>query len=124
MKKFAFIIVAVLIVLALTACGGEEAAPTSSVGSYSDSDETFLAEVESDVITIHIVGDDDSKSLYWTGTWTNGEEKVVSKADKEQLDASLLGSQSDTKEFTVSGKNIEFEFQAMGSSKNVKLEKN
>lgn len=123
MHRIAFAIVSVLLPFSFAACGGEESAPASSVGSYSGEDGLFSAEVEDDTITIHIVGDGDSKSLYWVGTWANGEELVVSHADQDQLDRSLLGSTSDTKEFSVSGETITFEFSMMGTTKAAQLEK-
>lgn len=112
--------VIMLTIVTLSGCSNTEEAPTTTVGTYSD--DKFRAVVEGDVIVIEILADD-TKMLYWQGTWDDGETKVVSAADRDALDASLMGSGADEKEFTVDGDSLEFEFQALGSKTNVSLDK-
>lgn len=108
-------------ILALSGCSSEPPTATSTAGSYESSDGKFVAEVTKDQIEINIVSED-SRSLYWSGTWASGET-VTSKADVKKLESSLLGSTSKTKEFEVNDGEIQFEFSILGTTTDVSLEK-
>jgi hypothetical protein len=112
--------VIMLTIVTLSGCSNTEEAPATAVGTYSD--DKFRAVIEGDMIVIEILSGD-TKMLYWRGTWDDGEAHVVSAADREALDGSLMGSGADEKEFTIDGDSLEFEFQALGSKTNVSLDK-
>ena len=114
-----YLIIALCFPFLLTACGQEQ--PEGPVrGTYVDSDEKFEAEISDDQIVIYILGDD-SKHLYWDGTWSDGEV-VNSEADTKKLKGSLLGSGSKTKEFDINDGEVSFDFSALGSTTNITLE--
>jgi len=112
--------------LVLSGCGPAESsaaakAPASHAGTWKA--DGFEATVTASDITINIVGDDDSKSLYWKGTFHEGNDVVKSHADREALDASMLGSQDSDKNFAVDDDQIAFEMSMMGTTKTIKLKK-
>lgn len=119
MRKIIIILVAIMVTFSLSSCGET---PTSTSGSYADSDRTFLAEVTPDSIKIYLTNDGTS-ALYWDGTWDDGQSEVTSDGNRKALDKSLFGSQSATKKFAVTNDDITFEFKVMGASKDMKLEK-
>ena len=104
--------VIMLTIVTLSGCSSTPEAPADTTGVYTN--DNFRASIEEDVIVIQIIGDD-SEMLYWQGSWKNGETDVVSTGDRQALDGSLMGSQSETKEFTVDGDTLQFDFQAMGT---------
>jgi hypothetical protein len=84
--------------------------------SYAKDSMAFDAEVAGDMINIYLTLDE-SRGLYWAGTFEEAAvdgQIVASNADTAALEASLYGSQSDTKEFTFRNGQIEFEFTIMG----------
>lgn len=96
--------------------------PSNTSGVYKSKD--FRAEVDGNKIDIYIMDlDEGFETLYWRGTWKQGEHVVVSIADRESLDASIMGSGADNKEFTVDDDSLGFEFQAMGSTQDISLDK-
>jgi len=125
MKKLSIAIIALaalfLAPLVLAGCGpSSSAAPTSHVGTWKA--DGFEANVTADAIEINIVGDD-SKSLYWKGSFHEGSDVVKSHADREALDASMLGSQDADKNFAVDDDQISFEMSMMGTTKTIHLKK-
>jgi hypothetical protein len=117
------IIIALLLgVLALSSCGTDQA-PTaaSTAGSYTSNDGKFEADVTKDQIEIFLVSED-SKSLYWSGTWSSGDT-VTSQANVKKLESSLLGSQNKSKEFAVGSDAISFKFSILGTTRDVTLER-
>lgn len=125
MKK---LVIVALLFIALVACAGCSNSPTDgptpddTSGNYSSKD--FRAEVTGENIQIFIQDlDEGMEYLYWQGTWEQGAATVVSDADREALDSSLMGSGSDTKEFKVDEDSLGFEFKAMGSTTDVSLDK-
>ncbi len=150
MKKYLATIAAASLVLGLSACGGAQEQPANDsnqaeqspvaeqpvkeqaqtidlVGSWSA--ESAVAEITKDKITIQILSEDGTeKFLYWVGDYKLPEtlEKeftFTSNADKEALSTSIMGSQDDTKEFTYKNGKISFEFQAMGMTKTIEMQK-
>lgn len=95
-------------------------APVSLNGSWKA--EGFAATIAADSIEINIVSTD-SESLYWKGTFPSGTDKITSVADREALDASLLGSQDSDKVFNIDGDKITFKMSMMGTTKTIKLKK-
>lgn len=95
-------------------------APVSLDGTWKA--EGFEAVVAADSIEINIVSTD-SESLYWKGTFASGTDKITSIADREALDASMLGSQDSEKVFAIDGDKITFKMSMMGTTKTIKLKK-
>lgn len=95
-------------------------APVSLNGSWKA--DGIEAIIDVDGIEISIVGND-STSLYWKGTFPLGTDKITSIADREALDASILGSQDSNKVFAIDGDKITFKMSMMGTTKTIKLEK-
>jgi hypothetical protein len=147
MRKFLFFIAAVFaLTFFLTACGKAEEkatpvpvvatteatpvevepskekpvkeAPVSLNGEWVD--EIFVAVISNDSIVINIV-DEETSSLYWKGTFSAEGKDVTSVADRDALDASMLGSQDDEKVFTIKDDTISFDFTMMGTTKAVHL---
>jgi hypothetical protein len=98
---FAIFSVGMILVFA----GGCKSEPEGPVrGTYVDADHKFSATITADNIKVYITHDHE-KALYWDGTWETGET-VTSDANKEALDASLFGSQSDSNMFTIDDGNV------------------
>ncbi|WP_428886457.1 hypothetical protein AB4915_07925 [Bifidobacterium dentium] len=96
----------------------------------SGSDDSWMeAEITTDTITIQFVSDNgDTKSLYWKGTYNApdkaGDWKWTSQGDTEAMQASLLGSQDATKDFTYTKTNgVSWETTMMGTTTAVKTAK-
>lgn len=142
------IVLGLFLMAALTGCGGPDAPSANSVSTPTsapasapeeptmlnldgtwkggDPDFLFVATIKNDTITMDIQMGDNTKALYWQGTFVSepGDgETVVSNADKEALNSSLLGSTEDTKEFVTGAGTITFDFGMMGVTKTVNLEK-
>jgi hypothetical protein len=130
-KVILFPVVLIGLVLSLAACGpagssdetkAADKAPVSLNGTWKA--DGFDATVSDNSIEVNIVDDkSETSSLYWKGTFPVGSDKVVSEADTEALASSMLGSQDDTKEFTVKDDEISFKITIMGTSKVVHLKK-
>lgn len=113
----------VLAVLMLAACGSSNTptkANETTVGTWKT--DGYEADITSSTITIYLVNQD-TRGLYWKGTWSDGSSTVTSTADKTALDSSLFGSQDSTKDFHVQGGKIEFEMGIMGTTRKINLEK-
>lgn len=135
MKKLIALLAVVFVGISLSACQASDSrtdapskisasatkeAPVSLNGTWKA--EGFEATIAADSIVINIVSTD-SKSLYWKGTFSPSTDKVASVADRDALDASLLGSQDSDKVFVIDGDKITFEITMAGTTKTVKLEK-
>lgn len=108
--------------------------PANLIGTWkqtnSNSADTWMeAEITADTITIQWVSDNgDTKSLYWKGTYTApdkaGDWKWTSQGDTAAMQASLLGSQDATKDFTYTETDgVSWETTAMGTTVTVKTAK-
>lgn len=84
----------------------------------------FKALVKNGTIEINLESAD-TTALYWKGTfpWNAGDENVISVADTEALEGSILGSQDKDKLFTYNGDNISFKFGALGVTTVIKMKK-
>lgn len=150
MRKFVSLVLAsALVPFALAACGSSTAAPSETVSASSepapaaeevavetvnldgtwkggDPGFEFEAKIEGGTISMQIKMEDETKALYWQGTFVSDAEPgqvIVSDADTEALSKSLLGSQEATKEFTFEDDSISFDFGMMGVTKTVHLKK-
>ena len=146
--------VAGLLILGLGACGNASDAKTADAGSTSQSQTTkkpveqpadltgtwkqtnsgstdswMEAEITADTITVQWVSDNgDTKSLYWKGSYSApdkaGDWKWTSQGDTAAMQASLLGSQDATKDFTYTkADGVSWETTAMGTTTVVKTAK-
>lgn len=92
-------------------------------------DSWMEAEITADTITVQWVSDNgDTKSLYWKGSYNApdkaGDWKWTSQGDTAAMQASLLGSQDATKDFTYTKANgVSWETTAMGTTTVVKTAK-
>lgn len=96
----------------------------------SSSDDSYhAATISGDTIEIYWVSEDDeSKSLYWAGTFVAPETADEpyswdSENDHDQTDSALLASTDDTKTFTYEDGQISYEASAFGTTQTVRLEK-
>lgn len=107
----------------------DSAKPADLTGTWrtaKEKEEAFKATISPNHIEIVILGDDEeSESLYWVGTfpYSAGAKTVISAADTEKLDSSLLGSEDKEKTFTIDGDHIDFDFSMMGTTLHVRLGK-
>lgn len=136
MKKLIALLAVVFIGITLSACGPAQngsdgnkttassaptkEAPVSLNGTWKD--DVFEAEISDDLIVINIVNND-TKSLYWKGTFPTGSDIIKSIADTEALSMSMLGSQDADKTFKVKDDTINFEMSIAGTTKTVHLKK-
>jgi hypothetical protein len=109
----------------ISACGSDsaptsEAKPASLNGTWKA--EGLEAVIADNRIEINIV-DEDTRSLYWKGTFPAGGATVTSAADTEALSASMLGSQDSTKDFTVKDDEITFKMSMLGTTKTIRLKR-
>jgi len=132
MNPFKTALATLLLLLTVSACGGESESDASS-GSVS-MEGTYLSEknngsqmiaiVKNGVIKITL-DDESSSSLYWQGTFADSAEqsgsKIVSKADTAALKRSILGSQDKRKVFLYEDDVLEFEMSMMGTTRDVTL---
>jgi hypothetical protein len=72
-------------------------------------------------------GDSDVTGIYWAGTFdisnTSDSFSVVSQADKDKLELSVVGSQDSTKKFDYDNGDLNFLFSMMGMTTTVHLSK-
>lgn len=127
MRKFILTLLAVIVgAYVLAACSAPKVEQGQPKQESSESKPSlngtwtadgFEATVTDNAIEIHIVADE-SKSLYWKGTFPIGEtDKIVSAADVEALSMSIMGSSETEKTFTVLDDNeFIFEFGMMGTT--------
>lgn len=104
--------------------------PTSLIGIWksevnnSSYQEAVISESS---IEINWVSDNGkTKSLYWSGTYSEPTEKTdnytwISENNKQQTDAALMASGDDTKEFTFKNNVISYEVSALGTTKTMEL---
>ncbi len=130
-------ILALSLVLLLSACGGKGNAPkdpSEILGQWkqtnSNSKDTFHgAVITDDTIEIYWVSDGgDTRSLYWAGSYVapenlDSEYTWDSENDHDKTGMGWLASSDDTKTFTYKDGVISYEASALGSTTTVKLEK-
>lgn len=126
-SKLLIIPAAILVVFSLANCSADEPAPAKTVmpadinGTWTG--DIFSATIDGNSIVVYIV-DNESKSLYWKGTFPAIQEnKVTSAGDRETMDGSLMGSGDAEKVFDVSDGQVSFDFTMMGTTKTVHLSK-
>lgn len=125
MKKLLFVLALVMGLTTLSACGSSSEEPVKKAplaGTYKTSGggPNFNVVIKDGVISIDLVMDEETSGLYWKGTAPDMSDGTFeSTADVDALNASLVGSQSTTKEFWSDGSKISFEFQAMGVKKKI-----
>lgn len=121
----------------LFSCGcskTSEKQPADLTGEWkqinSNSEDSYqIATIGEDTIEVYWVSEsDDSKSLYWAGTYvaptdTNEPYSWDSENDKEKTSSAMLASGDDTKTFKYENDQISYEVSALGTTKTVKLEK-
>lgn len=93
---------------------------------YEDpSGQEFTAVIHDNAIEVDWLMDAKTSGLYWKGDFEmdDSDGVVLSKADRDALSRSLVGSQDKTKVFTYSDGKLQFTFGAMGIKKIVTLEK-
>ena len=141
MKRLLMIFGCLLIIITLTACGEKTVKTQESnetlnlFGTWkqtnSNSETSYQEAVISKdgTITINWVNEeDDSKSLYWAGSFTAPTENTdsyswTSKNNKEQTESALLASGAETKDFEYKDGIISYEASALGTTTTIKLEK-
>ena len=135
MKKALSLFLCAILLRSLTACGGKKSKePADLTGQWKQSnssskDSYMTATISGDTIEIYWTSEtDDSKSLYWAGTFTaptTADEPYVwtSENDHSKTDTALLASMDDTKEFTYQKGVISYSASALGTTTTVKLEK-
>lgn len=117
------LLVTIAAIFALGACSGGSTSTdgkSSVVGTWKA--DGFEAEITASEITINIVGND-SKSLYWKGSFHDNTGTVRSNGDTDAMAGSMLGSQDSTKTFSVDDDQIAFEMSMMGTTKTIKLKR-
>lgn len=133
MKRLFMAFLLFTMLLGVTGCSNtelKEADPLVLEGTWVyDGDISHKAVITDETIEIYWVSED-SKSLYWAGSFTapenltvEDEYKWISNNDFEKTNKALLASSDDTKEFTYSDGIISYEASAMGTTTNVKLTK-
>lgn len=122
---FRYIALALSAVL-ITACGGSETADlTGSWETVEDAPVTMTAFVSEGVMEIALV-QGTTHGVYWKGTVpaeVTAGDIFVSEGDTEAMDASILGSGLETKEFTYASDSIIFEFTVLGVTQTVTMER-
>lgn len=102
--------------------------PRSWYGTWQsvDADMDMVATISKDEINI-LWKTEEGDAIYWVGTFPveprdprNGD-KVVSNANREALEFSLLASQDKEKLFTLNEGLLEYSFSAFGMTKTVRL---
>lgn len=145
-KKIIAIMLASMLAVSVTACGGsndnptadataqpeEPEAPTDLTGVWqSDSSTgTYMEAIISDnEIEINWIMDDgNTRSIYWIGTYSAPTEAVneyswTSERNKDETDMALLASTDDTKDFLYTDGVISYEASMMGTTATVELQK-
>lgn len=149
-KKVLTAMIAAALAAMLAACGGGNANNTTAgsgtavqeevkqpadltgewkqTNSASDTDYQ-TATITGDTVEIYWVSEtDESKSLYWSGTFTaptTADEPYTweSTNNHDKTDSALLASPDDTKTFTYEKGQISYEASAFGTTKTIHLEK-
>lgn len=127
---FKKIMLALALLVSLTACGSNNSAPVSLNGSWSTEaspDFTMTAVVSDTGIEVTWKAPD-TTALYWVGTLPTSPDLtndtvITSQGDTEAMAMSLLASQSETKDFTYKNDKLAFDFTIMGVTKTLYLEK-
>jgi hypothetical protein len=128
--KAAIILIILGLILICCSCGNNPApaTPISYDGVWkSTGNPEMIATIKDHNIEIIWNMDNDTKGLYWAGTFPGTAstltETIISKADTKALDSSLIGSQNDTKTFLYKDGVLSFEFKIMGTYQQISLKK-
>ena len=120
-----------LAIITLKACGGKSEATSDLSGTWTSekSGNSYQEAIITDnYIEINWITDD-SKSLYWAGSYISPESAITeyswtSENDKDKTGSALLASGDDAKVFTYKDGSISYEVSAMGITTTMKLTKN
>ena len=142
MKKIVGIVTCLLFACFLAGCGvkeqnkvAEKKEPLNLYGTWvqtnSNSDDSYQEAVikkDGTMVINWIDETEDSKSLYWAGSFTAPTKNAIeyswtSNNDKEQTDEALLASGDDTKKFIYKDGIISYEASALGTTMTMKLER-
>ena len=141
MKRIISALLATALALTVTACGSSESStaqapqvkePPVLEGTWnqvnSNSETSYQqAVIQGDTMEIYWVSDNDTKSLYWSGSFTapkTADEPYVweSTGDTEAMAFALLASQDESKTFTYEDGQISYDVSALGTTQTVRLE--
>lgn len=125
-KTLLIVLLALIIAACLSACTKKDEASSDVTGEWAAtvSGYEFEAVVVDETIEIYLTFDG-GRGLYWSGTFPESIEKdssAISTGDTALMDASLYGSQDDTKMFTYDG-DIEFPFSILGVGRTIELKR-
>lgn len=134
--------------LALTGCAGSPSStPSDSSGAVAEVVETLNldgvwvqvnnngdiapheATIAGEIMTIDWVNaEDESRSIYWIGTFTIPETSEHTHAwtsvqDQEATASALLAAQVESKEFVYENGQIVYEMSALGTTRTIRLER-
>ena len=158
MKTFSKFLIALMAVSLLAGCGSSDApsttqpnqdpasattaAPTETTAApvldlagewkqaNSNSETNYqAATIKDGAIEISWINeDDDSRSLYWAGTYVAPEDAAEpyswdSENDTAKTDVAMLASTAPTKTFTYEDGVLSYEASALGTTKTIKLER-
>lgn len=145
MRKRVFIYISVLLAVAFAVAAGIAYSDTGfdaanikssnvPTGAYHQTDNgvkgvIMSANVEDDKITIDMIldsgeeGDSKAEGTYWKGSFDTSKTTIVSDADLQVLNTSVLGSKDDTKTFTYDHGDLSFPFEMLGIKTTVHLSK-
>lgn len=136
-KNYFLAFSAAVLLLMVPACSSDSSEPVSLEGYWGTTDDSlpfqFEAEVttaentETETLTVYLILEG-AKGLYWEGSveypeTPTGEFSVNSIPNKEALNASIFGSGADEKSYTYVDETIRFDFQMMGLTYDVVLER-
>ena len=140
-RTAALIITALVAAAVLSACGGgstpapqaaaasttqtEKAQSLDGTWTNSDPDLHVSAIIADGHIQMSFV-DGNESSLYWKGTFPSQAkdgDTITSQGDVEAMQASLMGSQDDTKQFDYNNGQLSYKLTAMGVTKTMTLTK-
>jgi len=129
------LVMSVIIALVIISACSTAPAESSDVTADAPSTDGFYTSVENgNGIYLEAVVEDgqieidwylegDDSALYWKGSFEVTNDKVISEGDTAAMDASIMGSGSDTKEFWFEGDELCFELTALGHTQTIRMER-
>jgi hypothetical protein len=142
-RKFFAIILSLSLFAVVTACSSSSsttpgaavvtavpAAPVSLDGDWAMSEPApgfnMTANISGGIIEVSWISDD-TRALYWVGTFPTVAppvgEKIVSVGNVDDMASSILASTEASKPFTYTGDTLDYEFSMLGVSKVIHLKK-
>jgi hypothetical protein len=103
--------------------------PLTFDGTWKSTGDVIMsAQIKDNTIDIDWIVDENSKGIYWLGTFPTPKTMdknavIISYPNQEVMELSVLGSTAKSKEFLYVDGKISFDFQALGMSTRVELEK-